>query len=115
MYTPKTIDTTGVHLSTNLEQLVERLAENTHDHWASQRIKDGWKHGLQRNDTAKEHPCLVAYQDLPESEKEYDRKTSMETLKAITSLGYRITLAAHETILAEHRLVVDAQRKKGVA
>jgi hypothetical protein len=32
----------------------------------------------------------VPYQELPESEKEYDRQMAMETLKAIIALGYRI-------------------------
>ena len=36
-------------------------------------------------------PCLVPYADLPESEKEYDRNTAMQTLKAIIALGYGIT------------------------
>ena len=31
--------------------------------------------------------CTV---QLPESEKQYDRNSAMETLKAIVSLGYRI-------------------------
>ncbi|MGD0363081.1 MAG: RyR domain-containing protein [Bryobacteraceae bacterium] len=91
MYTPQTIDTSGVRLSADLEELVERLAENTHDHWARQRLGEGWRYGPRRNDGAKEHPDLVPYRDLPESEKEYDRKTSMETLKAVVALGYQIT------------------------
>jgi ryanodine receptor 2 len=33
---------------------------------------------------------LVPYQQLPESEKTYDRLAAMETLKAILALGYRI-------------------------
>ena len=33
-------------------------------------------------------PRLVPYNELPESEKEYDRKTAMETLKAMIALGY---------------------------
>ena len=31
-----------------------------------------------------------AYDALPESEKEYDRTTAMETVKTILALGYRI-------------------------
>jgi len=30
------------------------------------------------------------YNELPESEKEHDRVTAMETIKAIIALGYRI-------------------------
>ena len=33
-------------------------------------------------------PC--SYGELPESEKQYDRNTALETLKLIVKLGYRI-------------------------
>ena len=36
------------------------------------------------------HPCLVPYEDLPEEEKEYDRNTSIGTLKLIMKLGFKI-------------------------
>lgn len=89
-YTPKPIDTASVKLGEDLLGLTERLAENTHDIWAQQRLADGWTYGPQRDDTAKKHPDLIPYADLPESEKEYDRKTAMETLKAMAAMGYRI-------------------------
>ena len=38
----------------------------------------------------KHHPCLVEYDALPESEKDYDRNTSIATLKAILKLGWTI-------------------------
>ncbi len=41
-------------------------------------------------DFLKEHPCLVPYEELPESEKEYDRNAALQTLKAIVALGYGI-------------------------
>ena len=43
------------------------------------------------DDAAKHHPCLVDYDSLPDSEKEYDRATSQETLKCIIKLGFNIT------------------------
>lgn len=90
-YTPKPLDTSDVILPQTLEALLDRLAENTHDVWAAQRMKDGWTYGPTRDDAKKLHPCLVPYAELPESEKEYDRKTAGETLKAIVKLGWRIT------------------------
>ena len=42
------------------------------------------------DDTLKHHPCLIAYEDLPEEEKVYDRNTSIETLKLILKLGFKI-------------------------
>ena len=81
---------TDVELSDELKQLVEQLARNVHDNWALGRINQGWTIGPERNDQLKQHPCLVDYSDLPESEKEYDRNTAMETLKLILKLGWKI-------------------------
>lgn len=39
---------------------------------------------------AMHHPCLIAYEDLPEKEKIYDRNSSIETLKLILKLGFEI-------------------------
>lgn len=90
-YQPKPLDTNHIQLSSDLSELLEKLADNAHDVWATQRMKEGWTYGPKRDDSQKHHPCLVPYADLPESEKEYDRKTSGETLKAVIALGYRIT------------------------
>jgi len=89
-YHPNPIDTSGVSLPEPLTALLEKLAENAHDVWAATRIAQGWSHGPTRDDANKHHPCLVPYSDLPESEKEYDRRAAAETLKAILALGYRI-------------------------
>ena len=90
-YTPQPIDTTDVVLPVELEQLVEEMSKNVHEVWAETRIKQGWKYGEQRNAELKTHPCLVPYEDLPEEEKEYDRNTSIGTLKLIMKLGFKIS------------------------
>ena len=89
-YNPSPIVTDEVQLPVDLLELSELLAENAHDNWARQRLTDGWRYGPHRDDARKEHPCLVPYTELPESEKEYDRRTAMETLRVIIKLGYRI-------------------------
>jgi hypothetical protein len=89
-YQPKPIDTASVTLDAPLLQLTERLAENAHDHWALGRLKEGWTLGPRRDDATKKHPCLIPYDQLPESEKQYDRSSAIETLKAVIALGYRI-------------------------
>lgn len=90
MYNPNPIDTSTINLPTDLLELTEKIAENVHEVWSQNRIKDGWKYGEVRNDARKETPCLVPYNELPESEKEYDRNTALETLKLIIKLGYDI-------------------------
>ena len=90
-YVPEPLDTSGVTVPPDLAELGECLAKNAHDTWARQRIGEGWSYGELRDAELKTHPDLVPYEELPESEKEYDRKTSMETIKVILSMGYRIT------------------------
>ncbi|MCR4575534.1 MAG: hypothetical protein K5787_17385 [Lentisphaeria bacterium] len=93
-YNPHPVDTSNVELSEELLALVETMAENVHEIWAQKRIVDGWKYGPRRDDEKKLHPCLVPYSELPEPEKEYDRHTSIDTLKLIQKLGYEIQLAS---------------------
>ncbi len=89
-YEPKPIDTSRIELNREIEELTELLARNAHDNWARQRMLEGWRYGANRDDKKKEHPCLVPYEQLPDSEKEYDRKSAMETLKAIIAMGYDV-------------------------
>ncbi len=90
MYQPSPIDTSKIKLPKELEAIMERLAENNHENWAQQRLKDGWTYGPKRNDERKQHPDLIPYDKLPESEKEYDRNSARETIKAIISLGFNL-------------------------
>ncbi len=90
VYKPQPIDTSDVQLDEEILELTERLAKNAHDTWARGRMAEGWRYGPQRDGVKKEHPCMVPYEELPESEKEFDRSMAMETLKATLALGYRI-------------------------
>lgn len=90
-YIPQPIDTSDIKLPDDLEQLVEQMSKNVHDVWAETRIQQGWTYGEQRNDELKTHPCLVPYKELPESEKVYDRNSSIGTLKLIMKLGFKIS------------------------
>ena len=89
-YIPKPIDTTGVALPKELKDLAEEIAKNVHEVWSEGRMKEGWTYGEERDDARKHHPCLVPYEKLTETEKEYDRNTSQETLKLIMKLGFKI-------------------------
>ena len=89
-YIPKPIDMSEISLTPELQELTEEMARNVHEVWSQTRITDGWTYGPERNDAQKKHPCLVPYDELPESEKEYDRNTSQETLKLILKLGFEI-------------------------
>ena len=90
-YVPNPVDTTDVKLPMELESLVEEMEKNVHEVWAQTRISQGWSFGEERNDATKKHPCLVPYEELSEEEKTYDRNTSVQTLKLILKLGFKIT------------------------
>ena len=90
-YIPSPIDLSEVELPSDINSLVELIAKNVHDVWAKQRIEEGWTYGEVKDSINKTTPCLVPYEELPEEEKEYDRKTAMETLKLVVKLGYKIT------------------------
>ena len=87
---PRPAETSGVAVPDEIAALTESLARNTHENWAAQRIADGWRWGPARDDARKEHPGLVPYEELPEEEKAYDRRTALETVRLILALGYRI-------------------------
>lgn len=89
-YIPQPIDTHDIKLPEELEMLVEQMSKNVHEVWAETRISQGWTYGEQRNDELKTHPCLIPYEELPEEEREYDRNTSIGTLKLIMKLGFKI-------------------------
>ncbi|MCR4594925.1 MAG: Ryanodine receptor Ryr [Clostridiales bacterium] len=89
-YLPQPINTDNIPLSDELKELTERIAENVHDVWAIGRINEGWTYGEKRDDSLKQTPYLVPYSQLPESEKEYDRNTAIQTLKLVMALGYKI-------------------------
>lgn len=90
-YIPKPLDTSRVSLPVELLPLVEELAKNVHEVFVQNRMKEGWKYGPVRDDAKKENPTMVPYEELPESEKDYDRATSQETLKFILSKGFHIS------------------------
>ena len=89
-YRPEPEDLSGIALPDSLTELTEFLAENIHDVWARNRMEEGWTYGPVRDDASRQHPDLVPYRLLPESEKEYDRATAVSTLKLIVKAGYRI-------------------------
>lgn len=90
-YQPQPVDTSDVQVPEELMALAEQMAKNVHEVWSQSRIDQGWTWGEKRDDTLKTHPDLVPYEDLTEEEKDYDRNTSIETLKLILKLGFNIS------------------------
>lgn len=89
-YIPQPTKTWDLKLPEDLLPLIEDIAKHVHEVWAQNRVNEGWSYGPVRDDSKKQHPCLVPYEELPEREKEYDRATSQETIKMILKLGFVI-------------------------
>lgn len=89
-YEPRPLDTRAVQLPGAVAELLERLAQHNHDVWARGRLAEGWSYGPLRDDARKEHPCLVPYVELSDSEKAYDREAATESVKAILAAGYEL-------------------------
>lgn len=89
-YNPQPINVDDIELDATIEELTEAIAENAHDIWARARMDEGWTFGPVRDDSTKQHPDLVPYAQLPDSEKEYDRLMAMNTLRLVRRLGFDI-------------------------
>jgi len=67
---------------------VERLARDEHHRWRDERVKQGWRLGDQRDDTARTNPLLVPWEALEEPGREANRGT----IRAIPALLARAGL-----------------------
>jgi hypothetical protein len=48
-------------------------AEALHESWTAAKLADGWAYGPVKDATLKQHPCLVAYLDLPAEQRHKDK------------------------------------------
>lgn len=57
--------------------------EQSHENWMKEKIQDGWVYGERKNATAKTHPCLRPYNELPEDQQMKDHmfRAIVHTLK----------------------------------
>ncbi|XP_058255378.1 ryanodine receptor 3 isoform X3 [Hemibagrus wyckioides] len=89
-FIPTPVDTSQIVMPPHLEKVRDRLAENIHELWAINKIELGWTYGKIRDDNKRQHPCLVDFSKLPETEKNYNLQMSTETLKTLLALGCHV-------------------------
>ncbi|XP_008397627.1 ryanodine receptor 3 isoform X4 [Poecilia reticulata] len=90
-FIPTPVETSQVVMPPHLEKVRDKLAENIHELWGMNKIELGWTYGKRiRDDNKRQHPCLVDFSKLPETEKNYNLQMSTETLKTLLALGCRI-------------------------
>ncbi|XP_056624494.1 ryanodine receptor 3 isoform X3 [Triplophysa dalaica] len=89
-FIPKPVDTSQTVMPPHLEKVRDRLAENIHELWGTNKIEMGWSYGKIREDNKRQHPCLVDFSKLPETERSYNIQMSTETLKTLLALGCHV-------------------------
>ena len=68
-YKPAPVNTDHITLTAEMEELVEMLAKNAHDVWASQRLKDSWTYGPHRDDGKGYIPVWLPMKICPNRKK----------------------------------------------
>lgn len=53
--------------------LTGATSQELHESWCNEKVATGWVYGPVKDAEAKTHPCLVAYDALPESQRAKDR------------------------------------------
>ncbi|XP_074541835.1 ryanodine receptor 3 isoform X2 [Halichoeres trimaculatus] len=89
-FIPTPVDTSQIVLPPHLDNVRDKLAENIHELWGMNKIELGWTYGKVRDDNKRQHPCLVDFAKLPETERNYNVQMSSETLKTLLALGCHV-------------------------
>uniref|UniRef100_A0A4W5NQE2 Ryanodine receptor 3 n=1 Tax=Hucho hucho TaxID=62062 RepID=A0A4W5NQE2_9TELE len=89
-YKPTPLELSDVKVTPGQELLVEKLAENAHNVWAKDRIKQGWTYGIQQDVKSKRNPRLVPYSLLDERTKKSNRDSLREAIRTLIGYGYNI-------------------------
>nr|CAD7395326.1 unnamed protein product [Timema poppensis] len=98
-YKPAPLDLSAITLAPKMEELVDQLAENTHNLWAKERIQQAWTYGLNEDPDMRRSPHLVPYSKVDEAIKKANRDTASETVRTLLVYGYNLdppTGEAHE-------------------
>lgn len=78
-YKPSPLDLSSITLSDRLGDLVNLLAENTHNVWAKERIRQGWTYGLTEDSFNKRSPHLVPYNKVDDIIKKANKYNDSTT------------------------------------
>lgn len=74
---------------------LELLARMEHSRWCADRLLAGWTYGELRDDVRYEHPSLMHYEKLPESEKQKDRDAVVMLFSILRAEGTRVVRDAN--------------------
>ncbi|XP_014010249.2 ryanodine receptor 2 [Salmo salar] len=89
-YRPAPVDLSHIILSPAQEAVVELLAENDHNVWARDRIRQGWTYSSHQDVKAKRSPHLVPYSLLDERSRQSGRDGVREAVCTLLCYGYSL-------------------------
>lgn len=73
--------------SVDRDSFADAVAEVAHDAWSAGKLADGCSYAAERDNTKKHHTCLLPYDMLSDSEKQYDIAEAKTVYDAITANG----------------------------
>lgn len=62
----------SARLGVELHLSGEHGPEASHESWMRQKLSEGWKYGEVKDPEKKEHPCIVAFSELPREQQAKD-------------------------------------------
>ncbi|XP_031434602.1 ryanodine receptor 2 isoform X2 [Clupea harengus] len=89
-YRPAPVDLSHLTLTAAQEAIVDCLAENEHNVWAKERIRQGWSYGPQQDVKSKRSPHLVPFSLLDERTQRSGSETVRDALCTILAYGYTV-------------------------
>ncbi|KAJ3610589.1 hypothetical protein NHX12_022681 [Muraenolepis orangiensis] len=89
-YRPAPLDLSQTVLCSALETAVDSLAENEHNAWAKELIRQGWTYGAPKDNKAKRSPQLVPYSLLEEQSRGAGRDSAREAVCTLLAYGYSL-------------------------
>uniref|UniRef100_A0A7M4FE55 Ryanodine receptor 2 n=1 Tax=Crocodylus porosus TaxID=8502 RepID=A0A7M4FE55_CROPO len=89
-YKPTPMDLSFIKLTPSQEAMVDKLAENAHNVWARDRIRQGWTYGIQQDVKNRRNPRLVPYALLDDRTKKSNKDSLREAVRTLLGYGYNL-------------------------
>nr|XP_031316660.1 ryanodine receptor 2 isoform X3 [Camelus dromedarius] len=89
-YKPAPMDLSFIKLTPSQEAMVDKLAENAHNVWARDRIRQGWTYGIQQDVKNRRNPRLVPYALLDDRTKKSNKDSLREAVRTLLGYGYSL-------------------------
>jgi hypothetical protein len=72
---------------------IETMAEMEHGRWNAERLLRGWRWGSRRDEGARRNPNLVAWSELPDAVRDWDRSTVRRIPQYLAEVGLEVRRA----------------------